>query len=54
MIMKCERCNKPATIHLTEIQGGKKIEKHLCEACAAAARSLYPIWVTQKTTTDAS
>jgi hypothetical protein len=24
------------------------------EACAAAARSLYPIWVTQKTTTDAS
>jgi protein arginine kinase activator len=34
--MKCERCNKaPATVHLTEIQGGKKIEKHLCEQCAA-------------------
>jgi len=24
------------------------------EACAAAARSLHTIWVTQKTTTDAS
>jgi protein arginine kinase activator len=33
--MKCERCNKPATIHLTEIQGGKQIVKHLCEQCAA-------------------
>lgn len=33
--MKCDNCTKPATIHLTEIQGGKKIEKHLCEQCAA-------------------
>jgi protein arginine kinase activator len=39
--MKCERCNKEqATIHLTEIQGGKKIEKHLCEQCAAAAEGM--------------
>ena len=33
--MKCDRCNKPATVHLTDIVGGEKIEKHLCEDCAA-------------------
>ncbi|HZL37552.1 MAG TPA: UvrB/UvrC motif-containing protein [Tepidisphaeraceae bacterium] len=33
--MKCDNCAKNATVHLTEIQGGKKIEKHLCEQCAA-------------------
>jgi protein arginine kinase activator len=33
--MKCDNCNKPATVHLTEITQGKKIEKHLCEQCAA-------------------
>jgi protein arginine kinase activator len=33
--MKCDKCNKPATVHLTEIQGGKQISKHLCEQCAA-------------------
>ena len=34
---KCENCGKQATIHLTEIKGGKKLEKHLCESCAAQA-----------------
>ena len=33
--MKCDNCNKTATVHLTEIKHGKKIEKHLCEQCAA-------------------
>lgn len=33
--MKCDNCNKTATVHLTEIRNGKKIEKHLCEQCAA-------------------
>ncbi len=33
--MKCENCNNSATVHLTEIKAGKKIEKHLCENCAA-------------------
>jgi len=33
--MKCEKCNKPATVHLTEVVGGEKLEKHLCEDCAA-------------------
>lgn len=34
--MKCDNCANPATVHLTEIRSGKKIEKHLCEKCAAA------------------
>lgn len=38
--MKCENCNKTATVHLTEIKGGKKYEKHLCEQCAAAAEGI--------------
>ena len=38
--MKCDNCNKPATVHLTEIKGGKKFEKHLCESCAAASEGM--------------
>ena len=38
--MKCDNCNKPATVHLTEIKNGKKIEKHLCEQCAAASEGI--------------
>lgn len=33
----CERCNKPATVHLTEISNGKRTEVHLCDACAQEA-----------------
>lgn len=33
--MKCDNCKNTATVHLTEIRNGKKIEKHLCEHCAA-------------------
>ncbi len=33
--MKCDKCDNPATVHLTEIVNGEKIEKHLCENCAA-------------------
>lgn len=36
MKYKCDHCERPATIHLTEIVEGQKIEKHLCEECAAA------------------
>ena len=35
MKFKCDKCDKPATVHLTEILNGEKIEKHLCEDCAA-------------------
>ena len=38
--MKCDNCGKNATVHLTEIKGGKKIEKHLCEQCAAQNEGL--------------
>lgn len=38
--MKCDNCNKQATVHLTEIKGGKKIEKHLCQECAAQSEGL--------------
>jgi protein arginine kinase activator len=38
--MKCETCSKQATVHLTEIKNGKKIEKHLCEQCAAQSEGL--------------
>ncbi|MBN1942699.1 MAG: UvrB/UvrC motif-containing protein [Phycisphaerae bacterium] len=36
MKKKCDKCDKPATIHLTEIVNGQKMEKHLCEDCAEA------------------
>src|SRR5437660_10351859 len=32
--VKCQSCELPATVHLTEIVGGKKHEHHLCQACA--------------------
>jgi protein arginine kinase activator len=32
--MKCHYCDKPATVHLTDIIAKKKREVHLCEACA--------------------
>lgn len=44
---KCERCGKPATVHLTEIFGDQKVEKHLCDQCAAeeggGAKAYVPI-----------
>jgi protein arginine kinase activator len=35
MKLKCEKCDREATVHLTEVHGGEKIERHLCEQCAA-------------------
>lgn len=35
MKMKCDKCGKPATIHMTEVVGNQKLEKHLCEDCAS-------------------
>ncbi len=35
MKSKCQQCGAPATVHLTEISGGQKLEKHLCQDCAA-------------------
>ena len=32
--MKCDLCEKKATVHLTEIVDGQVTEMHLCEECA--------------------
>lgn len=32
----CDRCGKPATVHLTQLHDGELVESHLCDACAAA------------------
>ncbi|MCI0643128.1 MAG: UvrB/UvrC motif-containing protein [Gemmataceae bacterium] len=32
--MKCQSCNQPATVHLTDVIHGKKREVHLCQKCA--------------------
>jgi protein arginine kinase activator len=32
--MKCERCPKQATLHITEVLGDRYEEVHLCEDCA--------------------
>lgn len=34
--VKCQLCDNPATIHLTDIVQNKKREVHLCHACAEA------------------
>ncbi len=39
--MKCQMCDNPATIHMTDIVNKKKRETHLCEACAKK-ESLMP------------
>lgn len=31
---KCLRCTKQATLHITELKGGKSLSLHLCETCA--------------------
>lgn len=38
--MKCDNCNNPAVVHLTEITHGQKVEKHLCEQCAQQSEGL--------------
>jgi protein arginine kinase activator len=32
---KCDRCDRPATVHSVEIVKSEKVEKHLCDQCAA-------------------
>jgi protein arginine kinase activator len=34
MFHTCDRCDSQASFHLTEIRGGEKSERHLCEECA--------------------
>ena len=45
--MKCQRCPKPATLHITEVLPGDKYEEfHFCEDCAK--KYLYPAGTGQK------
>jgi protein arginine kinase activator len=39
--VKCQICESPATVHLTDIVNKKKRELHLCERCARE-RNLIP------------
>jgi protein arginine kinase activator len=32
--MKCQKCDRPATFHITDLVDGKLNELHLCEECA--------------------
>ncbi len=32
--MKCQRCDRPASFHITDLVDGKPNELHLCEECA--------------------
>ncbi len=34
--MKCHKCDKPATFHITDLVDGESNELHLCEECAQA------------------
>ncbi|TWT86770.1 UvrB/uvrC motif protein [Pseudobythopirellula maris] len=34
--MKCQKCDKPATFHITDLVDGTPKEVHLCEDCAQA------------------
>lgn len=45
--MKCDQCNNPATIHEVTIRDGQRVEKHLCESCAANLGVGGPIPVTE-------
>lgn len=32
--MKCDQCENPASVHLTQVLNGKMQKLHLCESCA--------------------
>jgi protein-arginine kinase activator protein McsA len=55
--MNCDTCGKPdPTVHLTEIRNGRKIQRHLCESCAAKeapTRPSVPPWDLLKQFVDA-
>jgi protein arginine kinase activator len=41
--MKCDRCNSEATVHDVLIRNGQRVERHLCERCAAAEGVAPPV-----------
>jgi protein arginine kinase activator len=39
--VKCDLCDNEATVHEVSVQGGRQVDRHLCERCAAS-RGLVP------------
>ena len=44
----CDRCDSPASVHMTEITSGKTTERHLCEECARVLHVPQPSKELQK------
>jgi len=42
MLHACDQCDSPATVHMTELKGGQKVERHFCEECARALHVPQP------------
>lgn len=34
--MKCDLCDNEATVHEVSVQGGRQVDRHFCERCAAS------------------
>ena len=49
--MRCDKCDRPAVVQVTDIRGGKPADVHLCEACADDA---YAIASTDRSTQSPS
>jgi hypothetical protein len=41
--MKCQACEQPATLHVTEMVDGKAVEFHVCETHLAQLDDLKPV-----------
>jgi len=51
--MKCQMCNKAkAIVHVTDLSGGKKAERHLCFECAQKVGEAYPATVSLSTLSE--
>lgn len=38
--MKCDHCGQKATVHFTDRQQGRLVEKHLCDSCCQEKEGL--------------
>jgi protein-arginine kinase activator protein McsA len=40
--MKCDNCEKSASVHLVDIMFGRKTQRHLCAECAQTHTDSHP------------
>ena len=40
--VKCDRCDRPATVHLSQVDAGQATERHLCDDCMVAESAYAP------------